>query len=459
MALEIVGVVDITDDVLDSSEQSSESKTYGRIARRRTFRLKDALATYNPFVPSSIFSGIKWRALSIRETDDLTGDILFEGDIKKVEPQETGRDGKITVVVAEEPIVSLLTFDVEATSNDSTRQVDGAQPAGNNSVLLKNGAADIAFPALISFNPDLRPRYFIADTVGTFPNQAVVLDRGLEEDLADSQATFVRTPQIDTVPSFIKAILVNLGKGDKLLSGFDSLDVEEASLGHSLVAFVPNESQVDVRTHLSSLLTLGGFLLLTLKDGTFDLIRDFGYRGQALQDEITENEILNPKGQEDDKNLIIGYELIYQQTKNLAAISEGNVDSNFIQNFRGTEFWQPQDTGSTDARDHKYLYGTEAFADYVGDARLLYYREPKKQIVCDVKQSKHNSPGVRFDIQRGREFLLTIPFKSIFDDVYSEKEVVRVVSGGNYDSDRRIYRGVVFELINNPVPALEVPSI
>jgi len=215
--------LDITDLVQPvTSDGANYSDIFGLIAKKRDYVIKDQFGRFNPFSPGGYFARNPFRAMPIRETDAL-GNIIFDGQIFDVKPQDSGAQ-RTVILSCRDPLGVLLDWRVNMCDVDtySGWKVSANTAAGSSTVALaaiSGTPNDPPANAVISFNDDYSPSFLVSSfNTGT---DTVTLDRALSEALSAETPVNVAVPVLKTPAGALKAALVAAGIGAKCDGTFE----------------------------------------------------------------------------------------------------------------------------------------------------------------------------------------------------------------------------------------------
>jgi hypothetical protein len=456
--IRLFGDTDITSYRRDVKDSAQLSDAYGRIVRERQYRLNDPISQYNPVVAGSLLDR-NWRNASIEEFDKF-GNLTYRAAINDV-GFVYADDGRATLITARDTFGVLKDWSVEEYSLLSgaglasyyRSSLNRARQYAGNITLTAVGtppplsAANIG--NIVSFEPDIVPRYQIV----TVPSStSFTLDRPLEFDITYTTVVRIMAPTVKTGPAAVRDALLAAGVTN-LNTSFNVLDAQDAAAGLQLRLFVRKEQKTKLTDHLNTILDMTDLFLTVNSEGQVGIIRGLQYDGTLITREITDKEIILPLTVAFDKSkLYFAYDCLYYSSGKVA-VTSGTVSNDLLNAYAARERWQPVSASSESPLEYRYLYATQAAADYFGNRRISYNGLPRVRVSCSLKRAPSGRPNEPYNLTIGDKFLLSCSFgggRGI------EREPA-VVVGYEYDDEKQYYSRVELELSNYLFPELPVP--
>lgn len=414
---------DITSYVtINIPESATDTDFLGQLASRRNYEVFDPFNELNPFYAGAYFNTSKWRLATIEETNE-NGELIYRGQIEDIQQADDGK-GPILTIITQDPIGILLQFPV--TFFDSTTCDDwtaDATAAGSTTLAVTGGTTPIPKGAVISFNSNYAPNYLVTDNT----SNTLTLDRELE--FSSSGALFVMLPRLTTGAAALKSVLEALGYASILDDSFDNLDSIDTQFNRFIYLFIRPENNFSAGQFIALIKELAR-LELVINSGNIGIKRGFS---RSLNT-ITRAELLPPftGPSYDSSRLVIGYDLLYAvpsetvdgvPTWGEVQKLEGDIDSVTLAQWTGKNFWQPFSNGSTQIKDHIYLYNSLNTAQFFGNNYLDQYGKPRIIISGGLKRNRSgNIDSVyRLSLFQNYDVVLDNNYKGVVKS-YSFKE-------------------------------------
>jgi len=204
---------------------------------------------------------------------------------------------------------------------------------------------------------------------------------------------------------------------------------------------------VNLREYIAQIIEMCDLVLTQKNDGYYTLRRGLEWDRQTITDELSADELCPPiEPKFDDSKLVIGYDLLYKQAENTAAILSADVDPELVEKHNGIKYWQPVKPANAYA-DIRYMYASVTSAAYFGNRRLNYFQEPRRVINCTAKMAYHADPTRPLDIYLGKQVRASV---RTFEDVPA------IVVGYEYDENAMKYTRLALQL--NEAPTIPIPA-
>lgn len=456
MSVTILGVIDITDRVLQIGKTDAEYSPAGYVPARRTFRIADNDFLLAPF-GDGVLGGNNWRNATIEVTDD-DGDIIFQGVMQDADTEDDGPNGTVTVIQAVSAFGSVATFPVE-TGNNVFATANGGALAGGTIVLLESGSAALDAVASISFSENNAPRYLVASYSGS-PVTQVNLDRPLEVAIADGTLATIDLPRVDTPANLLYRALLTamtfIGRADLLdADSFASLHAAQSSAGLTLWELVRAEDRVSVGDYVTQICNATGLRLSESADGTVRLVDGPGWDGIDPLVDITEDWIVVAPmslGTAGETNpLVYAYSHLYASGAGIGVASRALSDSDpNVLAYGPTKVSIPFPANGGNLGAYKILYADADTAEYYGERLLSYYSVDRRRAELTIVTT--DKTGATLGL---RQFSVATLSATLSGRTFA-KEPVRVISIA--DDEEAGTTRLTLELINEVWPGLTNPA-
>lgn len=433
-------------DILPSGKDtSSQSIFFGQITKEKRFRISDPTNEYNPFVPGSVLSGYPWKNAKVEEQDD-DGNLIWRGQIRDIQYDLT-QNQSIVTIIGVETLAILLGINVESLTKKTWVLGDNIG-IGYNTVPVSGHAEIIEELATCYFDNgsgklEIYPRYAIIEQQddGSKTTQ-ITLDRGVQKYRASGSLIVIGTPRLRTAAEEIKETLDTALPGIQWGSNVASIISEDDEASRFIWINVRDEDKTSLSNHIAELTKISGLQILRYASGVIDIIRGWGWSGQDSLTVITDNEIQNPLHMfYDEQNLILGYQCFYKSGKHV--INEIKLTSEFIISQSGAkEYWTPIQGSQNNPFDYRYLFGSQATAQYYGDRRLAYYQYKKIVFSGSVSSTVYNSIEP-YNLELGQEAKITLEI----NNEISLENTPCIIKAVNYNPDTKKYTSVTFEVL------------
>ena len=472
MTIRIFETLDITDRVLSLSREQAQWNEYdGLIAPVRSVQVFNSDGLFSPNSTNSVFAGGAYRNQLLEVFDD-NGAIKYKGLIRGV--SETIADGQQIVTIKSQDVMgSFLSWPVKASTSIAGVVTNAASAAGANSLSVPLSPV-LSAGCIVSPTAAGIPSYRVS-SVTTAGSQTLYLDRGLEAAIGNGDAIYVTVPdEVTTIPKALYDAfytpLAYYGLEAFIGNSFLALHAKELALGHTFYQFVRAEEDIDLKTHLGKLLEIGSYQLTRNDAGVFELVEDFAYNGEAILDELTDDEICGSvESVDNDSRLCFGFSMLYRDGNNVKLIQydlengydpaqvpqfEPGLNISLIEQYGGVKPFKPITYSSTSIAGYNYLFANEASAKYYGLKRLQYnaYRHPQYRLQT-VKPFMSGNPNAPINLTYFKKMLLTL---TVNENESHVREPVLILA---YEEDPETgqYSNVLVELTNKPKPGLPVP--
>ena len=459
--------LDITDLVQPvTSDGANYSDIFGLIAKKRDYVIKDQFGRFNPFSPGGYFARNPFRAMPIRETDAL-GNIIFDGQIFDVKPQDSGAQ-RTVILSCRDPLGVMLDWRVNMcdVTTYSGWKVSANTAAGSSTVVLaaiSGTPNDPPANAIISFNDDYSPSFLVSSfNTGT---DTVTLDRALSEALSTETPVNVAVPVLKTPAGALKAALVAAGIGAKCDGTFDVIDLADQTAGLYLWFFIQPANKVKLKEFITQVCEIGDIYLSVSQTGVISARRGLGYDGATVLRDITPSELIAPSAGPyyDSTRLIYAYDTLYTAPRTSitvdgsvtaltgdAKVVSNQVDSTTLDDFAASDVWRPINPASSDLREYTILYASETCARFFGDRRLSYFGVGRPRFSASLKRATSGRPDMKFSLSLFDEFRLSVPVAQ----GQNIENMHAVVVGYGYNYQTRKYDSVEFEITGAAVAAV-----
>jgi hypothetical protein len=460
MGLTLFDSVDISSAYrADITDSASLSDVYGLLVRERLYKISDSQNRLNPFAAGSVLDSV-WRNGRILETDKFfntvydaaINDVGFIYDEKGRTTTVNARDG---FGILKDWVVEelLLKSETGAAAFYTAKKNQSNGDTGNIDLNDAGGPAAIAPGDIVSFNPDIVPRYQVVTISGGPPTKKIQLDRPLEWPVIKNSVLRVMSPVIKTGPAAVRDALRAAGV-QKLGASFDSLDIADAVALRFIRIFVRRENKIKLTDHINKIMDMCDlFLTIDPASGVVDIFRGLQYDGAPILDELTDSTLMLPLSIAYDKTkFYYGFDCLHDNGGTVQ-IASGVVSSDLLSQFAATDRWQPLSAASASPKDYQYLYANLATANFFGNRRISYNGRPRARLTCSAKKTYSGKPSKNLGLTLGKRFLLTVNFGN---GAGLTREPAAVVSY-TYDESKQFYSQIVFELTNWIYPRLAVP--
>ena len=439
MTLTIDGT-DLTDRLIDAGTEvgADINDVFGTMAKTKQYALRDYDDYLNPYAPEGLFALVPYRGREVIEKDDA-GIIRFHGTIQNVE--ET--DAQECIVYAAEPLTIFLDWPVEASDRETHAGflVNGDVASGQT-LAIDGGVTTIPNGAVVYFNDSKVPSYMVtAHSPSSGATTSITIDRPLAAQIDDNSAITVAVPALTTGPTALKNALLTSNPEILLDGTFDILGASDAAAGYQIIVNVMEQDNIALRDYLPVIREMTDLILTQKNDGYYTLRRGLEWNGQPINDNLTGDEIITVDPKDDDSQLIIGHDLLYKSSDNVAALLQADVDPALVRKYRGIKFWQPAKTAQSFAQI-KYMYASVSSAQYFGARRLAYYSKPRTVIHVTAKPAYNNDPNRALDIYLGKQFTV---------NVRRFVNVKAIVVGFLYSEERQQYTRLALQLNEQPI--------
>lgn len=441
----------------DITDSASLSDVFGLLVRERLYSIADARSELNPFAAGSVFDSV-WRNGRIFETDKYGGTV-YDAAINDVgfKYDTTGRSTNVNArdsfgILKEWVVEELLLKSEVGAANFYVSAANRAAGFSGNFTLNDTGTPpNIAQGDIVSFNPNIVPRYQVVNIPPGSPSTGMTLDRSLEFAVTSGSVVRVMSPVVKSGPAAIRDALRAAGV-QKIGASFDALDALDVAASRLLWIFVRRENKIKLTEHINKILDMCDLFLTVDASGQIDIFRGLQYDGTAIFDELTDSELILPLEIKYEKTkLYYGYDGLVNNAGRVQ-IASGVVSSDLLAQFAARDRWQPVNAASASPQDYQYLYANTASANFFGQRRISYNGRPRARLTCACKQSYSGKPSQLLNLTVGKRVLLTVGFGF-------GKEITRepaAVVSYTYDREKQYYSQVTFELTNKLFPELAV---
>lgn len=443
----LVDGLDVTERWMnpDTVVSADITDVFGMLTKAKTFQLRDYDDYFNPFAADGYFNLVNFRGRTVVQTDD-SGVVVFRGTIQNVEETDTQE----CIIYAAEPLAIFLEWPVEAsdTTTYADYLTDGATAKDATTIDVDGGSLSIPVGSVVWFGGSKVPSYMV---VGVTPSSgattSIDIDRPLATAIADNTSVTVAVPKTTTGPKALKDALTTAIPGILIDGTFDILHASDTIGGYEIIINVMEQDGVNLREYIAQILEMCDLVLTQKNDGYYTLRRGLEWDRQTITDELSADELCPPiEPKFDDSKLVIGYDLLYKQAENTAAILSADVTPDLVEKHNGIKYWQPVKPANAYA-DIRYMYASVASAEYFGNRRLNYFQEPRRVINCTAKMAYHADPTKPLDIYLGKQVQASV---RTFEDVPA------IVVGYEYDENAMKYTRLALQL--NEAPTIPIPA-
>jgi len=453
MRIILLGVKDISSQVIGLSRESSSYNAGGILTRRRTITISNADGALSPFIDGGYLKINYFRSQRVDIYDD-DNDLVFAGLIDTVAESDT-YNGRVLIITANDVIGHLLEYYVDENNKITNFQVSGIHGKGVTMLNLKTGTVQLPVICVMHTSSTLVPSYSVKNTNGN-PTISIEIDRGIETELAANASVLFSTPVEKTFSGAIYDALtlalsvVGITPGDRLnVDEFTKFYNEDTAANHKVWMFIRKEDGISLSTHIKQLLEMGDLLLTLDENERVKPIRGLAWDGSNPIYNITGDEILAPVERIwDTSRLIYAYNCLYKSGDTVELATGQINDPRQLDEWKLVKAWTPVSHKSKNVIDYQYLYNNSTTATYFGDQKLAYYGKGRTQLKCGLKPY-YSGTKKPIEPYQFRDYLLSI---SVGQFQYYNSEPVKLIA---HESDEFLH-SVTFELSNNPTPGLPV---
>ncbi|MBK7363010.1 MAG: hypothetical protein IPJ01_12000, partial [Micavibrio sp.] len=202
MPLEVLGFDVSTKYRADITDSASLSDVFGLLVRERLYSIADARSELNPFAAGSVFDSV-WRNGRIFETDKYGGTV-YDAAINDVgfKYDNAGRTTNVNArdsfgILKEWVVEELLLKSETGLADFYVAAANRAAGFSGNFTLNDTGTPpNIARGDIVSFNPDIVPRYQVVNPPPGAPSTGMTLDRPLEYSVTSGAVVRVMSPVV-----------------------------------------------------------------------------------------------------------------------------------------------------------------------------------------------------------------------------------------------------------------------
>lgn len=454
MTVEILGIFDITDRVLDIGTSDALFSPAGYTPARRTFVCADNDNFLGPISGGILDTDNNgWRNAPVVVTDD-DGNITFQGILQTCRQREDERQGIVTELEAVSGLGAVAGYPIE----ENTKlygSLTGAHGKGTTNVVVSNLTGTVGSVAVMTLEADLEPSYIIQSATGTNP-VTFRIEPGLDADAASGLPVLVSVPIFGTPAALLKrafqTALAFIGRPDLLdEASFDTLDNEQSALGLSLQVFVRLPDNLSLGDYVAAIIRATGLFVSEDTNGTISLFNGPGWDGvnplETISDDIIIRAPVDLNYADSDNPLVYGYNCLYPIGENVVNQSRAlATDDPTVLRYGATDVLTPIQLAGGAISAYRILYADQPTAEYYGEQMLSYYSINRRRVGCSVvlKDVDLN----QLNLRQFQNVLLTMGY-----GMNLTNEPARVMSFTKNEAENRI-DSLVLELCNKDWPGL-----